>query len=163
MAFLDVWRTCLSDVVGFYFLELAANYKPEADLESFLSAGPPPVYIGFVNFYSCLIPHCDGYSLSFGSVTVEDPVNMTSNPLFKKLFDILYSSPSQIYRNCFCRCGKCWSEGPRFRGMGWSWGHFYTQRRVHSWKCPSRLAFHQSLCSLSPWWRGDNCHWSPYG
>ena len=41
----------LSDMVGFYFLELATNYKPEADLGSFLSAGPPPVYIGFVGLY----------------------------------------------------------------------------------------------------------------
>ncbi|KAF8589708.1 glycosyltransferase family 1 protein [Ramaria rubella] len=52
------------DIVGFYFLELATNYKPESDLEAFLAAGPPPVYIGF------------------GSVTVEDPAAMT-----KTIFD----------------------------------------------------------------------------
>ncbi|KIO22728.1 glycosyltransferase family 1 protein [Tulasnella calospora MUT 4182] len=35
------------DVVGFYFLEGAKNFKPEKDLEDFLAAGPPPIYIGF--------------------------------------------------------------------------------------------------------------------
>ena len=34
------------DVVGFYFLDLASDYKPADDLSKFLSAGPPPVYIG---------------------------------------------------------------------------------------------------------------------
>ncbi|KAG8898178.1 hypothetical protein FRC00_003165 [Tulasnella sp. 408] len=47
------------DVVGFYFLEGAKNFKPEKDLEDFLAAGPPPVYIGF------------------GSVVVEDATAMT--------------------------------------------------------------------------------------
>ncbi|KAG9019159.1 hypothetical protein FRB90_005732 [Tulasnella sp. 427] len=47
------------DVVGFYFLEGAKHYQPERDLEDFLAAGPPPVYIGF------------------GSVVVEDAAAMT--------------------------------------------------------------------------------------
>ena len=34
------------DVVGFYFLDLASDYKPADDLSKFLSVGPPPVYIG---------------------------------------------------------------------------------------------------------------------
>lgn len=62
------WRDNLSeflsvikrlDVVGFYFLEGAKNFKPEKDLEDFLAAGPPPIYIGF------------------GSVVVEDAAAMT--------------------------------------------------------------------------------------
>lgn len=36
------------DVVGFYFLDLATDYKPPDDLAAFLAAGEPPVYIGFV-------------------------------------------------------------------------------------------------------------------
>ncbi|KZV82173.1 glycosyltransferase family 1 protein [Exidia glandulosa HHB12029] len=47
------------DVVGFYFLDLAASYTPPQDLANFLDAGPPPVYIGF------------------GSIVVDDPAEMT--------------------------------------------------------------------------------------
>ncbi|KAG9051113.1 hypothetical protein FS837_011959 [Tulasnella sp. UAMH 9824] len=54
------------DVVGFYFLEGAKSFKPEKDLEDFLAAGPPPVYIGF------------------GSVVVEDAAAMT-----KTIFDAI--------------------------------------------------------------------------
>ena len=34
-------------VSGFYLLNLASNYTPTPDLQAFLDAGPPPVYIGF--------------------------------------------------------------------------------------------------------------------
>lgn len=44
---------------GFYFLPLAENYTPAADLAAFLEAGPPPMYIGF------------------GSIVVDDPDAMT--------------------------------------------------------------------------------------
>ncbi|KAH7311031.1 UDP-glucose,sterol transferase [Rhexocercosporidium sp. MPI-PUGE-AT-0058] len=47
------------DISGFYFLSLAPNYQPDADLAAFLDAGPPPVYIGF------------------GSIVVDDPSAMT--------------------------------------------------------------------------------------
>ena len=47
------------DISGFYFLNLSTNYTPAADLEAFLKAGPPPVYIGF------------------GSIVVDDPNAMT--------------------------------------------------------------------------------------
>jgi hypothetical protein len=46
-------------ISGFYFLSLASNYQPDPELVEFLSAGPPPVYIGF------------------GSIVVEDPNAMT--------------------------------------------------------------------------------------
>jgi hypothetical protein len=36
------------DVAGFYFLDQAKDYTPEADLAAFLDAGDPPIYIGFV-------------------------------------------------------------------------------------------------------------------
>ncbi|KAG5634497.1 hypothetical protein H0H81_001740 [Sphagnurus paluster] len=36
-----------SDVVGFYFLDLATNFTPADDLAAFLAAGEPPVYIGY--------------------------------------------------------------------------------------------------------------------
>ncbi|KAK6223322.1 hypothetical protein LQW54_000439 [Pestalotiopsis sp. IQ-011] len=52
------------DIAGFYFLNLASNYTPEAELAAFLEAGPPPIYIGF------------------GSIVVDDP-----NGLTKKIFD----------------------------------------------------------------------------
>jgi hypothetical protein len=54
-------RCCpLTDVVGFYFLDQATSYTPPPELQAFLKAGEPPVYIGF------------------GSVVVDDPEGMTS-------------------------------------------------------------------------------------
>ena len=50
----------LSDVTGFYFLDLATNYSPPPDLAQFLADGPPPIYVGF------------------GSVVVDDATAMTS-------------------------------------------------------------------------------------
>ncbi|QRV87000.1 glycosyltransferase family 1 protein [Ceratobasidium sp. AG-Ba] len=55
------WTYCLSpalvpkpadwmdniDVVGFYFLDLAKEYTPPKDLDDFLAAGEPPIYVGF--------------------------------------------------------------------------------------------------------------------
>ena len=35
------------DVSGFFFLDLASNYKPPVDILDFLKAGDPPIYIGF--------------------------------------------------------------------------------------------------------------------
>jgi UDP:flavonoid glycosyltransferase YjiC (YdhE family) len=35
------------DVSGFFFLDLATNYKPPDDLAQFLKSGDPPIYIGF--------------------------------------------------------------------------------------------------------------------
>ncbi|KAF8606091.1 glycosyltransferase family 1 protein [Ceratobasidium sp. AG-I] len=71
------WTYCLSpalvekptdwmehiDVVGFYFLDLATSYTPPPELEQFLYAGKPPVYIGF------------------GSIVVDDPKQMTQSVL----------------------------------------------------------------------------------
>lgn len=54
----DDWKNNI-DVVGFYFLDLATDFQPSADLVAFLSAGEPPIYIGF------------------GSVVVDDPKAMT--------------------------------------------------------------------------------------
>ena len=51
-------------ISGFYFLSLASKFTPEPELEAFLNAGPPPVYIGF------------------GSIVVDDPNAMT-----KLIFD----------------------------------------------------------------------------
>lgn len=46
-------------ISGFFFLSLASSYKPEPELQAFLDAGPPPVYIGF------------------GSIVVDDPDALT--------------------------------------------------------------------------------------
>ncbi|KAM5341392.1 hypothetical protein ACJ41O_014423 [Fusarium nematophilum] len=46
-------------ISGFCFLNLASNYTPAPDLQAFLDAGPPPVYIGF------------------GSIVLDDPNAMT--------------------------------------------------------------------------------------
>jgi len=35
------------DISGFVYLEMAAHFDPPADLEAFLAAGEPPIYIGF--------------------------------------------------------------------------------------------------------------------
>lgn len=47
------------DVCGFQFLESDTNYKPPDDLDAFLKAGDPPVYIGF------------------GSIVVDNPAKLT--------------------------------------------------------------------------------------
>ena len=46
-------------ISGFYLLNLASGYTPAPDLQAFLDAGPPPVYIGF------------------GSIVLDDPRAMT--------------------------------------------------------------------------------------
>lgn len=46
-------------ISGFYLLNLASDYTPNSDLQEFLDAGPPPVYIGF------------------GSIVLDDPNAMT--------------------------------------------------------------------------------------
>ena len=56
-------------ISGFYFLNLASNYTPDPELQAFLDAGPPPVYIGF------------------GSIVLDDPNGMT-----KLLFDAVRES-----------------------------------------------------------------------
>ncbi|XWW92568.1 hypothetical protein V2A60_000493 [Cordyceps javanica] len=55
------------DVSGFYFLDLASSYTPDPELDAFLNAGPPPVYIGF------------------GSIVVDDPNAMT-----RMIFDAIH-------------------------------------------------------------------------
>lgn len=50
------------DVCGFFFRE-GPEFEPPADLRSFLSDGPPPVYIGF------------------GSIVIDDPDRMTAMAL----------------------------------------------------------------------------------
>lgn len=52
------WGQTIS-ISGFFFLNLASNYTPPAELQTFLDAGPPPVYIGF------------------GSIVLDDPNAMT--------------------------------------------------------------------------------------
>jgi UDP:flavonoid glycosyltransferase YjiC (YdhE family) len=52
------WGSHIS-ISGFYFLNLATNYTPAPGLQTFLDAGPPPVYIGF------------------GSIVLDDPNAMT--------------------------------------------------------------------------------------
>lgn len=47
------------DIGGFVFLDLASNFKPPKELQDFLDAGEPPVYIGF------------------GSIVVDDPDKFT--------------------------------------------------------------------------------------
>ncbi|OJD29965.1 glycosyltransferase family 1 protein [Diplodia corticola] len=46
-------------ISGFFFLSLASSYTPPPELQAFLDAGPPPVYIGF------------------GSIVVDDPQRLT--------------------------------------------------------------------------------------
>ncbi|EKG21524.1 UDP-glucuronosyl/UDP-glucosyltransferase [Macrophomina phaseolina MS6] len=46
-------------ISGFFFLSLASSFTPPPDLQAFLDAGPPPVYIGF------------------GSIIVNDPQRLT--------------------------------------------------------------------------------------
>lgn len=57
------------DISGFYFLDLASAFTPDAVLGAFLDAGEPPVYIGF------------------GSIVVDDPDAMT-----RMIFDAVRKS-----------------------------------------------------------------------
>lgn len=52
------WGAHIS-ISGFYMLNLASEYTPSSDLQAFLDAGPPPVYIGF------------------GSIVLKDPNALT--------------------------------------------------------------------------------------
>ncbi|KAH7034736.1 uncharacterized protein B0I36DRAFT_372610 [Microdochium trichocladiopsis] len=52
------------DIAGFFFLNLASSFTPDPELDAFLKAGPPPIYIGF------------------GSIVVDDP-----NGLTRMIFD----------------------------------------------------------------------------
>lgn len=52
------WGDYIS-IAGFFFLPAPSSFKPDAELQAFLDAGPPPVYIGF------------------GSIVVDDPQAMT--------------------------------------------------------------------------------------
>ncbi|RTE81520.1 hypothetical protein BHE90_003977 [Fusarium euwallaceae] len=52
------WGSHVS-VSGFYLLNLASDYTPPPELQAFLDAGPPPIYIGF------------------GSIVLDDPNAMT--------------------------------------------------------------------------------------
>nr|POF01331.1 sterol 3-beta-glucosyltransferase ugt80a2 [Quercus suber] len=47
------------DIAGFVFLDLASNFTPDPELEAFLNAGEPPIYVGF------------------GSIVVDDPDGFT--------------------------------------------------------------------------------------
>lgn len=52
------WGSHIS-ISGFFFLDLASDYTPPIELQTFLDAGQPPVYIGF------------------GSIVLDDPDAMT--------------------------------------------------------------------------------------
>ncbi len=52
------WGSHIS-IAGFYFLNMASDYTPARDLQAFLNAGLPPVYIGF------------------GSIVLDDPDTLT--------------------------------------------------------------------------------------
>ncbi|KIY46560.1 glycosyltransferase family 1 protein [Fistulina hepatica ATCC 64428] len=76
----DDWKNHI-DVVGFYFLDLAASYQPPEDLAAFLASGDPPVYVGF------------------GSVVVDNPIEMTSKMgLYLVMTNCEYVSvPSHVF------------------------------------------------------------------
>ncbi|EJD52863.1 UDP-Glycosyltransferase/glycogen phosphorylase [Auricularia subglabra TFB-10046 SS5] len=66
------------DVVGFYFLDLATEYTPPADLVQFLAAGPPPLYIGFdFNPLERKRRYSTRASRRFGSVVIDAPDALT--------------------------------------------------------------------------------------
>lgn len=52
------------NISGFFFLPLASSYTPSPELETFLAAGPPPVYIGF------------------GSIVIDNP-DVLANKIFQ--------------------------------------------------------------------------------
>ena len=40
-------------LTGYWFLDAPPDWHPPADLEAFLSSGPPPVYVGFGSHHNC--------------------------------------------------------------------------------------------------------------
>ncbi|CAL5870632.1 uncharacterized protein PFLUO_LOCUS4871 [Penicillium psychrofluorescens] len=61
------------DICGFQFLPATSDYHPPEDLDAFLKAGEPPIYIGF------------------GSIVVENPENLTK--LFHASFTMVVPEP----------------------------------------------------------------------
>jgi hypothetical protein len=87
-----VLKSFFVDVVGFYFLDLASDYRPSDELAAFLAAGPPPVYIGFGSLsphHLCLIRKLFN---RFGSIVVDDSKTMTSWIPRRLLFFLTYLS-----------------------------------------------------------------------
>lgn len=68
-------------ISGFYFLDLASNYKPPKELQDFLDAGEPPIYIGF------------------GSIVIDEPTKTT-----QMIFDAVKKSGVR------CLLSKGWSK-----------------------------------------------------
>lgn len=73
--------TAFTDVVGFYFLNLATSYQPADDLAAFLAAGEPPIYIGYVYTRGIFLIITSSMT-RFGSVVVDDAAAMTSTVFF---------------------------------------------------------------------------------
>jgi UDP:flavonoid glycosyltransferase YjiC (YdhE family) len=96
------WRNEIS-IAGFYFLDLARDYVPEADLARFLAAGPPPVYIGF------------------GSIVVDDP-----NKLTRTIFDAVTMA------GCRALVSKGWG-GLGVDSVGIPEGVFMLGNCPHDW------------------------------
>ena len=83
------------DVCGFFFLDLATNYEPPADLVQFLKSGDPPIYIGF------------------GSITGHNPARVLKVILqalaatgYRALLSGLAAETDQLPSNVF-RMGNC--------------------------------------------------------
>jgi UDP:flavonoid glycosyltransferase YjiC (YdhE family) len=67
------WESHIS-ISGYWFLPLASSFKPDAALQEFLDAGPPPIYIGF------------------GSIVVDDPEALT-----QMIFDAIAKTGGKIF------------------------------------------------------------------
>jgi UDP:flavonoid glycosyltransferase YjiC (YdhE family) len=90
----DDWPAYI-DISGFFFLDLATNYKPSEDLVRFLEAGDPPIYIGF------------------GSITGHDPKRVLKVVLkalnatgYRALLSGLAKETDQLPNNAF-RIDNC--------------------------------------------------------
>lgn len=76
------WGSHIS-IAGFFFLSLASSYKPDDELQAFLDAGEPPVYIGF------------------GSIVVDDPEGLTN-----MIFEAVEKAGSMLIHLSFAEIGQ---------------------------------------------------------
>ena len=125
------------DVSGFFFLDLATNYKPSEDLVQFLESGDPPIYIGF------------------GSITGHDPRRILDIVLkalaatgYRALLSGLAKETDKLPKNVF-QIENCPHD--------WLFQHGITISHLSY----ILLRFVVSSCRcLSSWWCRNNSSWS---
>jgi UDP:flavonoid glycosyltransferase YjiC (YdhE family) len=124
------------DVSGFFFLDLAKNYKPPDDLIQFLQSGDPPIYIGFGSI--------TGHDSDRILQTVLEALKTTGYRALLSGFDVDDDKlPSNVLKIGNCPHDWLFQHG-RFL--------VYLNLKICS--------YFSSGSGMSSWWRRYNCCWS---